>query len=78
MTPFTDESLIRLAAEGKKKVLVVPASFVADCLETILEIGIEYRELFIESGGEELVMAESLNSSDHWVETVKTLMQKTG
>lgn len=78
MTPFTDESLIRLAAEGKKKVLVVPASFVADCLETNLEIGIEYRELFIENGGEELVMAESLNSSDRWVETVKTLMQKPG
>ncbi|MDT8432525.1 MAG: ferrochelatase, partial [Bacteroidales bacterium] len=78
MTPFTDESLIRLAAEGKKKVLVVPASFVADCLETTLEIGMEYRELYIENGGEELVMAESLNSSDRWMETVKALMQKTG
>ena len=73
MTPFTDATLVRLAAEGNKKVLVVPASFVADCLETTLEIGIEYRELFIENGGEELVMAESLNSSDRWTETVKDL-----
>ena len=74
MTPFTDATLKRLAAEGKKKVLVVPASFVADCLETTLEIGTEYRELFIESGGKELVMAESLNSSDRWVETVQDLL----
>jgi len=73
MKPFTDETLIRLATEGKKKVLVVPASFVADCLETTLEIGIEYRELFLENGGEELVMSESLNGSDRWVETVTDL-----
>ncbi len=74
MTPFTDATLKRLATEGKKKVLVVPASFVADCLETTLEIGMEYRELFIESGGEELHMAESLNTSNRWVETVKDLL----
>lgn len=74
MQPFTDETLVRLATEGKKKVLVVPASFVADCLETTLEIGMEYKELFIENGGRELVMTESLNSSDCWVETVEALM----
>lgn len=73
MMPFTDETLIRLATEGKKKVLVVPASFVADCLETSLEIGMEYKELFIENGGEELVMTESLNSSNKWVDTVVEL-----
>jgi ferrochelatase len=73
MTPFTDETLVRLATEGKKKVLVVPASFVADCLETTLEIGMEYREMFIEKGGEKLVMTESLNSSTKWVETVVEL-----
>lgn len=76
MTPFTDETLIRLAREGKKKVLVIPASFVADCLETTLEIGMEYRELFIENGGEELVMTESLNSSDRWVKTVHELLRE--
>lgn len=66
MSPFTDERLLELAESGKKRVLVVPASFVADCLETTLEIGHEYRELFLEAGGEELVMTESLNSSDEW------------
>ena len=66
MSPFTDERLMELAESGKKRVLVVPASFVADCLETTLEIGHEYRELFREAGGEKLVMTESLNSSDKW------------
>ena len=66
MSPFTDERLVELAKSGKKRVLVVPASFVADCLETTLEIGHEYRKLFLEAGGEELVMTESMNSSDDW------------
>jgi ferrochelatase len=66
MSPFTDERLVELAKTGKRRVLVVPASFVADCLETTLEIGHEYKELFLEAGGEELVMTESMNSSDEW------------
>ena len=76
MTPFTDETLIQLAKAGKKRVLVVPASFVADCLETTLEIGMEYRELFLSNGGEGLTMVESLNSSDQWVQTIQQLFQQ--
>jgi protoporphyrin/coproporphyrin ferrochelatase len=74
MSPFTDEYLVELAGSGKKRVLVVPASFVADCLETTLEIGHEYRELFRDAGGEELVMTESLNSSDEWAGVLYDIM----
>ena len=74
LSPFTDERLVELAESGKKRVLVVPASFVADCLETTLEIGHEYRELFREAGGEELVMTESLNSSDKWAMVLHDMM----
>jgi protoporphyrin/coproporphyrin ferrochelatase len=76
MSPFTDDRLKELAAAGKRRVLVVPASFVADCLETTLEIGTEYRELFLEEGGDELVMVESLNSSDRWVEAVRGMFSQ--
>lgn len=76
MSPFTDNRLKELAAAEKRRVLVVPASFVADCLETTLEIGIEYRELFLESGGKELVMVESLNSSDRWAEGVTAMLSQ--
>ena len=73
MTPFTDETLVELAQAGKKRVLVIPASFVADCLDTTLEIGMEYRELVLSNGGGELTMVESLNSSGQWAQTILQL-----
>jgi ferrochelatase len=67
--PFTDELLVELIKKGKKKVLVVAPSFVTDCLETIVEISMEYGEKFHTMGGE-LVLVESLNDSDEWVEAI--------
>jgi protoporphyrin/coproporphyrin ferrochelatase len=67
LMPFADKEIEELAARGVKNLLVVPLSFVADCLETRLEIEIEYRDLFIEKGGQKLVMPESLNAGDDWV-----------
>jgi len=67
LTPYTDKTLIRLAEEGKKKVLVFSMSFVADCLETIFEVGTEYNELFVEHGGEKLQLIPSLNSDEGWI-----------
>lgn len=70
--PFTDETLISLAKQGKKNVLIVAPSFVADCLETTIELGVEYKELFAEHGGS-LTLVESLNDSDIWVDGVIAL-----
>lgn len=70
LSPFTDETLIRLARSGKKRVLVIAPSFVADCLETIIEIKEEYSVLFRSEGGEELVVADSLNYSDEWADSL--------
>lgn len=66
--PFTDDKVKELAHSGARRVLVVAPSFVADCLETIVEIGLDYRELFLKEGGEELVMVKSLNSGNIWAE----------
>jgi protoporphyrin/coproporphyrin ferrochelatase len=68
MTPFTDETLEKLALAGAKRVLIVAPSFVADCLETTVELGYEYKKLFIGRGGEELTLVPSLNSDDAWVQ----------
>jgi ferrochelatase len=70
LEPFTDKVLIRLARSGKKKVLVIAPSFVADCLETLVEIDEEYRTLFKKEGGEEFIMAKSLNDNDQWAEAI--------
>lgn len=71
--PFTEDRLKELIREGNRKVLVVALSFVADCLETTIEIGEEYGELFLSLGGERFDLVESLNASDVWV---KYLAQK--
>jgi ferrochelatase len=72
--PYTDETIKRLAKSGKKRILVFSPSFVADCLETVHEIGVEYNELFEEYGGEKIDLVPSLNSDDLWVEAVKDIL----
>ena len=70
LSPFTDDVLQNLPKNGSKKVLVFSPAFTADCLETIIEIGDEYQELFIEAGGEILDYVPSLNYSDKWAESL--------
>ena len=59
-----------LPKNGNKNVLVFSPAFTADCLETIIEIGDEYKELFLEAGGEKLDYVESLNYSDSWADAI--------
>ncbi|MDC3381921.1 ferrochelatase [Gammaproteobacteria bacterium] len=70
LEPFSDEVLKSYPSKGIKKVLVFSPAFTADCLETIIEIGHEYKELFEESGGQKLDYVESLNFSDAWVQAI--------
>ena len=69
-SPFTDDVLKALPQDNKKNVLVFSPAFTADCLETIIEIGDEYKELFYESGGTNLDYVPSLNFSDKWVDAI--------
>ena len=75
LSPFTDEVLQAIANEGTKNVLVFSPSFTADCLETIIEIGDEYNELFINSGGQKLDYVESLNYSDLWSDAIINIIK---
>lgn len=76
LSPFTDEVIIQLAAEGKNDILVVAPSFVTDCLETLIEIEKDYKNLFIRSGGKNLTLVGSLNDSDEWIDTLKIMIEK--
>lgn len=76
LSPFTDDVIINLTRKGSKKILIVAPSFVADCLETIVEIGIEYNELFIENGGKKLTLVESLNDSDNWSDVIVRIINE--
>jgi len=68
--PFTDQALLQLAAAGNRKVLIAAPSFTADCLETVIELGHEYKSLFEGAGGEELTVAGSLNFSPAWIKAI--------
>ena len=68
--PYTTDALKKLAAEGKKKLLVFSPAFVADCLETLYEITVEYQEEFIELGGEKVQLVESLNTDPRFIQAL--------
>lgn len=74
LKPYSDKVVEELANKGHKKILVFSPAFVADCLETIYEIGTEYNEIFKEHGGESVTLVESLNDSDTWVKAIKELV----
>ena len=73
--PFSDKVIKDLAESGAKSLLVVSPSFTIDCLETVVEIGSEYKELFEEYGGQKLDYVPSLNSNDSWVECIIDLVK---
>ncbi|WP_260961072.1 ferrochelatase [Pseudomonas citri] len=74
--PYTETRLDELARSGVKKVLVMCPAFVADCIETLEEIGDRGREQFRAAGGEELVLVPCLNDSPQWVEALSTLCER--
>lgn len=74
--PYSDKVVAEKAKEGKKRMLVFSPAFVADCLETIYEIGTEYDEIFKEHGGEKITLVESLNDHPKWIEALKNMVLK--
>ncbi len=72
--PSTPDVTLKLAGRGVKKILVFSPSFVADCLETLYEIGIELEEQFINARGERLELVRSLNSHPQWIQALKNII----
>ena len=75
MSPFTDKVLIKKAEEGIKNILVFAPSFVADCLETKIEIEKDYEILFRKHGGGHLQLVESLNDHDSWIDGLEQIIK---
>ena len=68
--PYLDEHLVHLVEQGKKRIAVVTPSFISDCLETLFEIGIEYREEFESAGGDHFQLVPNLNDHPQWFDAV--------
>ncbi|CAN5629748.1 ferrochelatase [soil metagenome] len=75
--PYTDEVIPKLVASGVKSLIVVNPSFVADCLETIEEIGDRAREMFLKAGGEEFMRIECLNARPSWAKAVAEIARSS-
>jgi len=74
LTPFSDEIVEEWAKKGAKKLLVFSPAFVADCLETLVEIGSEYQEIFEEHGGETVDLVPSSNDHPEFVSCLNQLV----
>jgi ferrochelatase len=76
MEPFTDFEFVRLAKEGKKRLVVMCPSFVADCLETLEEISMTGRESFLSSGGEQFTFIPCPNDNPAYVDFLANRVRK--
>ena len=74
--PYTDDIVKDLATSGKHSVLAFSPAFVSDCLETTIEVGEEYKEMFEENGGKHWQLVESLNNSPVWIDLLEDLIMK--
>ncbi len=74
ITPQTDRVLQGLHDAGIRRLAVFTNSFVADCLETLEEIGIRLRNQWQELGGDELLLIPCVNESPTWVDTVVSMV----
>ena len=74
--PYTEARLDELAKQGAKKILVMCPAFVADCIETLEEIGDRGLEQFREAGGEELVLVPCLNDNPQWAKALSALCER--
>ena len=68
--PYTDEEVMRLVEKGVKRLVVISPSFVADCLETIEELGMRLKEDFLKAGGESFTLIPCLNTDQKWVDAL--------
>lgn len=75
LKPYSDAEIERLGKEGKRKLLVFSPAFVADCLETLVEIGVEYQDILNENGGGEVKLVPSCNDSDTFVDGILELLK---
>lgn len=76
LTPYSDKVVEDLAKNGAKKILAFSSAFIADCLETSVEIGGEYQHIFQANGGEKVQLVESLNDSPIWVNAVCEMIRE--
>lgn len=76
LKPYTDTELTRLAEAGVKRLAVICPAFVADCLETIEEIGMRGKETFLQAGGDSFDLIPCLNEHPRWIDALTGMARR--
>ncbi|MFI4890619.1 MAG: ferrochelatase [Steroidobacterales bacterium] len=76
LQPYTRDALLGLAKRGIRKLTVVSPSFAVDCLETLEEVAIEYRDQFLQLGGERFDFVNCLNDDDEHAQFLAALIRR--
>jgi ferrochelatase len=76
LQPYTDKTIETLARDGVKKLVVITPGFVADCVETLEEIAVENRDIFLEHGGKKYSVVPCLNDSDAGVGVLTHVIER--
>jgi ferrochelatase len=76
LQPYTQDTIVRLAREGFRNIMVVTPGFVTDCVETLEEIAIGVREEFLHAGGEKFDHVPCLNDQQAGIDLLATLVRQ--
>ena len=76
LTPFSDKVVEEQGRRGAKKLLAFSPAFVADCLETVIEIGHEYQDIFEDHGGERIQLVPSSNDHERFIDGLEEIIRK--
>ena len=74
LQPYLDEKIVEYAKDGIKNIHIISPGFSVDCLETLEEINMQYRELFIENGGENFKYIKCLNEQDSHIDMIQKII----
>ena len=76
LTPYTEETLVNLAKNKTKNVVVMCPGFASDCIETLEEINLRAKEVFLKNGGENFLMVPCLNDSSNHIKLLFNLVKR--
>jgi ferrochelatase len=76
LEPHIDRLLIEKAKNGIEHIQIISPGFSVDCLETLEEINIQYRELFMENGGKQFEYIPCLNDTEMHIDLIKTMIDE--
>ena len=76
LSPAADQTIVQLAQSGVKRLAILSPAFVADCIETIEELGMRGKKSFLENGGEAFKLVSSLNNDPAWVSGFASILRR--